>query len=77
MYDVERGDPYMSEYWDIVKDDKDSFNFGSIDQGLKDALTHKHVIWTDEVKEEQEKYIYDSFVLQIIVVLVHSTYLKS
>ena len=40
----------MSEYWDIVKDDKDSFNFGSIDQGLKDALTHKHVIWTDEVK---------------------------
>ena len=50
LYDLERGDPDYIKYWETVQQDKAKFNFNHIDQGLKNALNQKVVIWSDEVK---------------------------
>ena len=50
LYDLERGDPDYIKYWERVQQDKAKFNFNHIDQGLKNALNQKVVIWSDEIK---------------------------
>ena len=47
LYDLERGDPDYIKYWERVQQDKAKFNFNHIDQGLKNALNQKVVIWSE------------------------------